>query len=390
MPDKITVGLLAGEASGDNLGAGLMAALKQKLSPHATLSFVGIGGERMRAQGLDSLYPIERLSVNGFRDPILKLPGLLKMLFDIRNEMIRRKVDVFVGIDFNVFNFLLEARLKRHGIPTVHYVSPSVYAWRRGRTRRVAKVADVVLCLFPFEPDLYAHTAVEAVFVGHPLADEIGPATGSDHRRQAAREQLGCANSAEVIALLPGSRSSEIKLMLPVFLEAARRISKVHKDAVFLIPYPRPGLKALIDRALPDYGDLRVQTIPGGARTVLQACDGALVKSGTSTLEAMLLRRPMVVSYRMGTFSYQLARRLIRSPYVSLPNILLGRMRVPELLQYEGTADALGAALLTELESARTRPDYFDEFDRLHATLSRQADASAAEAVLRLMGVGSR
>lgn len=390
MPEKFTVGLLAGEASGDNLGAGLMAALKQKLSADSIVSFVGIGGERMQAEGLESLYPIEALSVNGFRDPILKLPSLLKTLVQIRNEMIHRQVDVFVGIDFNVFNFLLEGRLKRQGIPTVHYVSPSVYAWRRGRTRRVAKVADVILCLFPFEPKFYAQTAVEAVFVGHPLADEIGPETGSERHRRKARDALGCSGAAQVIALLPGSRSSEINLMLPVFLEAARNISRVLSDVVFLIPYPRPGLKALIDSALPQYGDLQILPVAGGAREVLTACDGALVKSGTSTLEAMLLRRPMVVSYRMGRLSYQLARRLIRSPYVALPNILLSRMRVPELLQYEGTAEALSQALLRELENARTQTDYFEEFDRLHGTLARQADASAAEAVLRLLGVGSR
>ncbi len=386
---RLTVGMLAGESSGDNLGAGLMIAMRAELAPDFEIDFVGVGGERMIEQGLASLFPIEALSVNGFRDPLLKLPSLIRLLKSVGDEMLARSVDLFIGVDFNVFNFLLEGRLKQHGRRTVHYVSPSVYAWRRGRTKRVAKVADVILCLFPFEPPFYAATPVEAVFVGHPLADEISLDSGGAVGRSEARALLGVQVGKTVVAILPGSRSGELKLMLPPFLEAARLIAEQESNVEFLIPYPRETLKPILEVALADYPQLSVKLLPGAARTVLQASDAALVKSGTSTLEAMFLRRPMVVSYRMGTFSYQIAKRLMRSPYVALPNILLNEMQVPELLQYEGTPVKLAHALLTELRRAREEPDYFRAFERIHGQLRCRADVTAARAVIRLLGVGS-
>ena len=382
---KFTVGLLAGEASGDNLGEGLMRSLSQQIPAEYDVEFVGIGGEKMIAAGLNSLFSINELSVNGFKEPILKLPSLFRLLRDIGDEMLKREVDVFIGIDFNVFNFLLEGRLKKHGLLTAHYVSPSVYAWRRGRTKRVAKVADMVFCLYPFEPKFYADTAVEPVFVGHPLANEIDPERSSEAARQQARAELKVDVDKTVIAVLPGSRGSEIDLMLPPFIGAMERLRHHFGDIEFLIPYPTERLKAKLAPVL-DL-DFPVRLVSGGARQVLQAADGAMVKSGTSTLEAMLLRRPMVVSYRLGTLSYKLAMLLVRTPYVALPNILLGRAQVPELLQEEGTPEALAAALIAEMEASRSRSDYFSDFDAMHDELRRDANATAAQAVLRLAGI---
>ncbi|MEQ8693473.1 MAG: lipid-A-disaccharide synthase [Pseudomonadales bacterium] len=390
MKTGLRVGLLAGEASGDNLGAGLMHRLKEL---HPDIEFIGVGGERMQAAGLNVLLELNELSVNGFRDPIVKLPTLIRHYRNLVQAFSTADLDAFLGIDFNVFNFLVEGALKKRGVKTAHYVSPSVYAWRRGRTRRVAKVADMILCLFPFEPAFYADTNVEAVFVGHPLADSIELDSGSDNARRAARQALGIAESDVVLALLPGSRSSEVQLMLPEFLGAAAHFSdhcrSVAEACQVVIPCVRPELRSMIEAALPGYPGLACLTYDGVATEALKACDVALVKSGTSTLETMLLHRPMVVSYRLGNLSYQLARRLLKSPFVALPNILAGRELVPELLQHAATAEALAQALIKE-RVASGAPDYFAPFIALHEQLRGQADLTAAKAMLRLMGVGDR
>ena len=386
MTKHLTVGLLAGEASGDNLGAGLMRQVKARLPADYEVEFIGIGGDRMLADGLRELASIHDLSVNGFKDPIIKLPSLLRTLRNVGDQIIAEEVDAFIGIDFNVFNFLLEGRLRRAGIRTAHYVSPSVYAWRRGRTKRVAKVADMIFCLYPFEPPFYEGMTVEPVFVGHPMADEISLEDGSDEARNVAQSQLTVPQGKTIIAVLPGSRGSEVDLMLPTFLAAMRLILASRPESHFLIPAPHQRLYDKVSAQLTS--DLPVQLVLGGARTVLQAADVALVKSGTSTLEAMLLRRPMVVSYRLGALTYQLVKRLLRTPFVALPNILLGREKVPELLQDQGTPEALAKALLTELEKAQRDQHYFDEFEALHKELRRDANATAARAVLRLCGLG--
>jgi lipid-A-disaccharide synthase len=221
--------VLAGEASGDNLGAGVMRALREQLGDHGEVHFIGVGGTRMREQGLHALASIDELSVNGFRDPIVRLPQLIRLLRRLIREFSAADIDGFLGVDFNVFNFLLEAALKRRGIKTAHYVSPSVYAWRSGRTRRVAKSADLVLCLYPFEPAFYDALPVRAEFVGHPLADEIAPDAGGVAQRDAARKTLGLDGSANtVLAVLPGSRNSEVALMVDDFLHAAELFAQRH------------------------------------------------------------------------------------------------------------------------------------------------------------------
>lgn len=379
----VTVGILAGEASGDNLGRGLMAALKRR---HPDLQFVGIGGPGMIGEGLDSLVSMDVLAMNGFVEPVRRLPELIGILRLLLERFDAERPDVFVGVDFNVFNLILERRLKRRGIPTVHYVSPSVYAWRRGRIRRIARAVDMLLTLYPFEPALYGGTPVKAVYVGHPLADAIGPEDGDETHRRQARSELGIAGDAALVALLPGSRLSEVGLMGELFLEAASRMARQRAPLEFVVPCVRPAIAEWLELARSRYPQLTLHAYQGNARLALTACDAALVKSGTSTLEAMLLKRPMVVSYRLGTLTYHLVRRLLRTPYVALPNILAGRALVPELLQDEATPDALAAALVAELDKARGDPEYLAEFSRLHQVLRRDADARAAEAVATWFG----
>ncbi len=383
------IGLLAGEASGDNLGAGLMAALRKQTDLKGQLHFMGVGGTRMLAQGLAPLADMDELAVNGFKDPILRLPKLIRLLRHLIRTFVDAKIDVFVGVDFNVFNFILEAALKKRGIKTVHYVSPSVYAWRAGRTKRVAKSADVVLCLYPFEPAFYEGLPVTAEFVGHPLADDIAADAGALPHKQAAREQLQIDPADNVLAVLPGSRGSEVDLMIAVFLDAAERFCATHTNTRIVIPCLRPHLRTRIEQACRAHPDLPVVLHDGNARLPLLAADIALVKSGTSTLETMLLHRPMVVSYRLGALTYQLAKRVVHTPFVALPNILAGRELVPELIQDAATGEALAAALQQQWRRVQAEPGYLQNFTDLHEQLAQGADAKAAGAVVRLLKLSS-
>ena len=376
------VGIVAGEPSGDSLGAGLLQALRQR-TPH--LDVVGIGGDRMLAEGLRSIDPIDQLAVNGFREPILKLPQLIGVFRRLLRAFDAAPPDVFIGVDFNVFNLLLEAALKRRGIPTTHYVSPSVYAWRRGRVKRVARSADLLLTLYPFEPAFYEHTDTHAVFVGHPLADAIAPSDGAPEARVQARVALGLDPDRTVIAVLPGSRRSEIGLMAPPFFGAAARLVDLLDAPQFVVPCVRPALREGIDAFAARYPALKVHVHSGDARMPLVACDAALVKSGTATLEAMLLRRPMVVSYRLGSASYQVASRMLRSEFVALPNILAGRQLVPEFLQHDATPERLAAGLVDEMQRAGQDPELLETFGVLHERLRCDGSARAADAVLGLV-----
>ncbi len=376
------IGLLAGESSGDNLGAGLMQSLTLQ-SPE--VEFIGVGGERMMAQGLKSLAAMQILSVNGFVEPIMRLPQLIKLIRQLIREFTQADIDVFVGIDFNVFNFLLEAALRKRGIKTIHYVSPSVYAWRAGRTKRVAKCADVILCLFPFEPKFYAGLAVRAEYVGHPLADTIETDAGNAEGRAMARQALGLPTDANVLAILPGSRRGEIKLMMADFLGAAEIFCASHDNTIVVIPCIRAELKSDIEQYMQAVPGLTVRIHDGDARQPLQACDVALIKSGTSTLEATLLHRPMVVSYRLGKWTYLLVKGLLRTRYVALPNILANQQLVPELLQDDATAPRLGAALIEQFAAAQSETDFTKPFVQLHQQLRQGANTKAAAAVLGLM-----
>ncbi|MCY3818802.1 MAG: lipid-A-disaccharide synthase [Gammaproteobacteria bacterium] len=379
----LRVGIVAGETSGDILGARLMRAIRCRVDG---VEFSGIGGDQMLAEGLQSRAALSRLSVNGFVEPLKRLPDLLRVLKDLVRHFSESAVDVVVGVDFNVFNLLAERLVKRRSIPTAHYVSPSVYAWRRGRVKRIGRAADVVMALFPFEPELYRDHGVRAVFVGHPLADDIAPGAGCDAARQAARSRLGLETDAIVVALMPGSRMSEIEAMGEVFMATAARLQLELGRCAFIVPCPDPGIRDRLRKMVCGRSaELDVRLTTGNSVEAMTAADGVLVKSGTGTLEAMLLRRPMVVTYRLGALTYRVVKALKSSEFVALPNILSGRRLVPELLQDAAEPDGLARALLGEMRRARDDPGYFCEFDRQHAILRRGASDRAAEAVLSLV-----
>ncbi len=378
----ICLGILAGEASGDSLGAGLMAALGRR---YPRVRFVGIGGPQMLAQGLEPLAPMERLQVNGLVDPVRRLPDLIRLLRQLVRRYDASRPAAFVGVDFNVFNLLLERMLKARGIPTVHYVSPSVYAWRRGRVRRLARSADLLLTLFPFEPAYYRHAGLEAVFVGHPRADAIDLDAGGPEGRARARRELGIAGDRFCMAVLPGSRLSEVRLMGAPFLDAAGIVARRRPGTLVIVPCVRPEIRRLLEALLAARPGLETVLYDGDAELALTASDGALVKSGTSTLEAMLLRRPMVVSYKLGGLTYRMIRPLVKTPHIALPNILAGEELVPEVLQDDATPEALAEKFLDQLDKAGRDPEHLARFSDLHRQLRMNADQRAAEAVSRLI-----
>ena len=358
--------------------------------------FTGVGGEGMLAEGLAPVAPLSALCVNGFVDPLRRLPSLVRLLRALRRRFTGEdgrgeRVDVAVGVDFNVFNLMLERRVRARGIPTAHYVSPSVYFWRPGRVNRIKRAANVVLALFPFEPALYERRGANAVFVGHPLADEIGLDDGDEAAKRAARAALGIAAERRVVALLPGSRRAEIRFLGGVFLAAAALLRERFGAPVFLIPTPSDAVDAAVRALLAASphngagGALDVRIVRGGARAALAAADAVLAKSGTATLEAMLLRRPMVVAYRLGRVSAWIVRRLKRSDHVALPNILAGCALVPELLQEDAEPARLADALVAQYERCQQGDEYLRACAHWHRQLRQGAAERAADAVLALV-----
>ena len=369
----LTIALVAGEISGDNLGAPLMRALKQ-IQPD--IRFVGIGGPAMIAEGLESLYDMERLSVNAF--PLLKVPELIKILFTTSSKLKEQSPDCFIGIDYNFFNGLLEGMMKRAGIRTVHYVSPTVWAWRSGRLRKIKKHIDLMLTLYPFETEIYAAHEINACYVGHPKAREISLDQGREGKAQ-ARQSLGLKDSDKVVAILPGSRASEVALIGPGFFETAKRLSRDCKFVVAAANSRREEqIQALWQSLVPEV-PVNVTDDPLMAMT---AADAVLVKSGTSTLEAMLLRRPMVMAYRLGKLTYGLVSRMVNTPYFALPNILAGHQLVPEFIQDDAKPDVMAEAMKQLMD--RPQDELIREFDAIHRELSPDSGALAAQEVLKL------
>lgn len=338
---RLRVAMVAGEASGDILGARSIAALRDRFGE---IEVTGIGGPLMQAEGMQSLFPMERLSVMGFVDPLLRLPELLRIRRDLFRHFQRQPPDFFLGIDAPDFNLGLARRLRRQGIATAHLVSPSIWAWRASRIRRIAEAVDLMLCLFPFEVPIYEQAGVEARCVGHPLAQSLRPADGV--RRSALRLELGIPAEAPVLGLLPGSRASEVAQIGPAFVQAAQRLCRELPTLKVLVAASDAGRLAQIRALLPDAATLPVSLLEGRSRDVMSVADALLVASGTATLEAALLDAPMVVGYRMQPLSWALVSRLVRTPYAALPNILSGRAVVPECIQGAMTADALTARLL--------------------------------------------
>jgi lipid-A-disaccharide synthase len=376
----LRLALVAGETSGDLLAGELVRALRARVPG---LACEGIAGDDLQAAGCRSLYPIERLSVVGLVEALRRAPELVPQRRRLALGWRQARPDLFVGVDAPDYNLGLERRLRAAGIPTVHYVSPSVWAWREYRVRKVARAVDLLLVLFPFEAAFYERHGVPVRYVGHPLADRIPLAPDRD----AARAALGERGEGEVVALLPGSRAGEVGRLAGRMLEAARWVQGRRPAVRFLVPAANPTARRLIEEALAGPGvGLPVRVVDGAGRRVMEAADVVLVASGTATLEAMLLKRPMVVTYRLHPLTFALARRLVRVRRVALPNLLAGRDLVPELLQAEASPERLGAAVLRYLEAPEEAAALRAEFDRLHRALCRGASERAADAILELLG----
>ncbi|HET7308128.1 MAG TPA: lipid-A-disaccharide synthase [Gammaproteobacteria bacterium] len=376
----ITIGLVAGESSGDLLGAGLIKAIRAR-RPDAR--FVGVAGPAMAAAGCEVLADSEQLAVTGIAEVVEHLPGLLAFRRHLVREFAGLKPDVFVGIDSPDFNLGLEARLKARGLRTIQYVSPSIWAWRAGRIKTIAKAVDRVLALLPFEKDLYDARGIDAVFVGHPLADEIAAVPD----RAEARQRLELSADSKILALLPGSRRNELDRLAPVFLETAELLAARFPGLIIAAPMASPALARHFEsfRDGRDY-KLDLRLIEGHSREVMSAADAILLASGTAALEAMLLARPMAVAYRLAPLTRAIVQGLglLKIEHVSLPNLLAGREIVPEFLQERARADLLAPAMGALLDDPVARAYQLDAFAPIAATLARDASSRAAEAVLEL------
>ena len=371
----LLVALVAGEASGDLLGAGLMQALREQ---HPHISFMGVGGPRMEAEGLVSEFPMERLAVMGLVEVLGRLRELLGRRKALIAQLLDARPDVFIGIDAPDFVLEIEAQLHRAGIPAVHYVSPSVWAWRQKRVLKIRDGCDLMLTLFPFEARFYEEQQVPVRFVGHPLADTIP----LDSDRLTARQALGLPEQGQVVALLPGSRGGEVGRLGALFLDAAAQLLAVRPGVRFVLPCANAARRAQVEQLLEGRPPLPLLLTDGRSHEVLAACDGVLIASGTATLETLLFKRPMVVAYRVAPLTYLILKQLVKSPYISLPNLLAGRKLVPELIQHEATPERLVAELLPLLERPQQQTD---SFETIHHSLRRDASVQAAGAVLDLL-----
>ena len=375
----LRVGIVAGEHSGDQLGAALIAALRERA---AGVHCFGVAGPKMIAQGCEGWARSEELAVMGLAEVLHHLPRLLRLRGQLWRRFSAARPDVFVGIDAPEFNLPLARRLKTAGVRTVQYVSPQVWAWRQGRVRSIGASCDLVLCLLPFETEFYQRHGVPAVFVGHPLADQIPLSVD----REAARRSLRLAPLTPVIALLPGSRIAEVARLGAPFAAAAARIALLHPRWQFIAPMASSAAHAAFVKEVAQVRDAPgIQILDGEAQRALAACDGAIVASGTATLETLLTGRPMVVAYRVTALTAFLLRtlRLVKVPYFSQPNLLAGRRLVPEFFQEQVQGAALGDALLKELEDPDHVRELLAAFSEIHGSLRCGGAARAAEAILK-------
>lgn len=376
----LRVALVAGEASGDILGAGLMRALKAR---HADIEFIGVGGPLMEAEGMVSYFPMERLAVMGLVEVLGRLRELLAKRKELVATLIAERPDVFIGIDAPDFTLNIELKLRQAGIKTVHYVSPSVWAWRQKRVLKIREGCDLMLTLLPFEARFYEEKGVPVRFVGHSLADTI-PLQAD---RAAARAELGLPVEGELVALMPGSRGGEVGRLGTLFLDAAQQLLQLRPDVRFVVPCANAQRRVQLEQMLVGRS-LPLTLLDGRSHQALAACNAVLIASGTATLEALLYKRPMVVAYKMAPLTFWILKRLVKSPYVSLPNLLAQRLLVPELLQDAATPEALVQALLPLLDGGEEQTS---GFDAIHRTLRRDASNQAAAAVLQLIDkAGSR
>jgi lipid-A-disaccharide synthase len=380
LPDMLNVAMVAGETSGDLLAGILLDGMKIQWP---TMKSVGIGGPQMRQRGFDAWWPHDKLAVHGYSWEVLRryreIVGIREQL---KTRLLKDAPDVFVGVDAPDFNLGLEEVLKSKGIKTVHFVSPSVWAWRAERVEKIRRSVDHVLCIFPFEPALLAQHGIDATYVGHPLAQVIP----LEPDKPAARSALGLSDDDQVVALLPGSRGSEVAHLAERFFRAAATIQKIRPNIKFVVPAV-PALKASIEQAALKVGLTRnLSIVEGRSHTVLAACDVTLIASGTATLEAALFKRPMVIAYHMSWLSWQIMRRKQLQPWVGLPNILCRDLVVPELLQDAATPRALAEAVLQWLDSSPEKiADLNEKFTALHVDLRRDTPLLAAHAIEQVL-----
>ena len=377
----LRVGIVAGESSGDQLGAALIAALRDRVPD---LQCFGVAGPKMIAAGCEAWAGAEELAVMGLAEVVRHLPRLLKLRATLTDRFLAARPDVFVGIDAPEFNLGLAKRLHTQGLRTVQYVSPQVWAWRQGRVRNIGQACDLVLCLLPFETAFYSRHGVRAVFVGHPLADQIP----LEVDRAAARAALGLDPATTIVALLPGSRVAEIERLGADFLGAAAWIHERRPDLTFIVPMATARAREAFESKRTEVPAApKVLLLEGRAQQALAACDAAIVASGTATLETLLSRRPMVVAYRFSALTAFLLRtlRLVKVPYFSQPNLLIGRPLVPEFLQEQVNGAALGEALLGRLSDPAYLRELDQEFLKVHEALRGGAAARAAEAIMALL-----
>lgn len=373
----LRVAIVAGEVSGDILAAGLMRELRA-LCPH--IEFIGIAGPQMQQEGIISLFEMEELAVMGLVEVLGRLPRLLSVRHQLIRTLLQDPPDLYIGVDAPDFNLGVEAKLKRHGIRTVHYVSPSVWAWRQSRIHKIKAATDLVLAFLPFEKAFYDQHAAPCRFVGHTMADAIPLVSDRD----AACQRLGLDPAQRYLAVLPGSRQAEVEMLAPVFLAACQRLQATDPALRYIVPLVNARRRAQFEAYLAATApDLPIALFDGQARDVMAASSAILLASGTATLEAMLVKRPMVVAYRVKPFTYWLAEKLVNIRTFSLPNLLAGRHLVPELIQDECTAERIAHQVETLLKSDNSA--LLSEFTRLHQLIRCNADHQAAEAVLELV-----
>jgi lipid-A-disaccharide synthase len=377
--ELLRVAMVAGEASGDQIAASLIAAIKARRNP--TL-FAGIGGPRMQALGFESHYPMDKLSVRGYAEVVSHYREIMAIRRRLISSLIAERPDVYVGVDASEFNLGVERKLKEAGIPAVHYVSPQVWAWRGWRVHRVARSVNRILVMFPFEAPLYEKIGVPVTYVGHPLADLIP----MEPKKLEARAALRLPANKLIVALLPGSRRSELHYMAQAFVLAAHRFRQEVHDVHFVCPTATRDTRDMFERALHEEQrtDLPLTLLFGHSHEALEAADLALVGSGTATLEAALYKTPMVITYRQSQISWLLMRSMAYLPYIGLPNVLAGEKLVPELIQDEANPAALAGALLTLLRDTAAQRRQIERFREFHHLLRQDAAEKAARAVLEV------
>jgi lipid-A-disaccharide synthase len=371
------IAMVAGEASGDLLGSQLIEVIKRERSD---VRFIGIGGPKMQAAGLHVLFPMEKLAVNGYVEVLKHFREILGIRGDLRAQLVGNPPNMFIGIDAPDFNLGLELSLKKRGIPVVHYVSPSIWAWRAKRLRKIRHAVSHMLALFPFEAPIYEKAGVPVTYVGHPLADMLPEKPD----RAAMREQMRLLDREKVFAFLPGSRQSEVRRMAKVYIETAKLILEKVPEARFLVPLVSRETRTIFENILwqMESQHLPITLLFGHAHDAMIAADGVLVASGTATLEAALLKRPMVITYKLPALTAWLMKRKAYLPYVGLPNILAGRFVVPELLQDDATPENLAQALLNIVFNKQAVAELEEIFSGMHAALKHDAARRAAQAIL--------